>query len=342
MEDRAISYSVSAACMQHASYLCTLRSERPADNMEREWFLGHERIHPPKSQQPLSSCSGVSRPFLTVNVNEMLRADKPNTIRKPVPIRPPSPRVTRPKGQDSHSFLTCEPTPKPIIRQRSRSLPSGTQNKKKQSRGVGVRFIDSLGLDLEDVRVFKSGEDPFVPQHVTFRLLMGAEMTDGRHLEINLPYLKPVFAQQPGDQPEFLQRLHEQKVCLERVLCFELGIIGITQVLNLDFEKEVEVRYSFTEWKSSAETKASWVSTVTKTCDGEGGRGEEFSCDTFRFHLPVPPSLRPGAQLEFAIQYKVCGAEYWDNNDGKNYKLVCQNYKLAVPKECEDSMVHFI
>ncbi|KAM4736951.1 LOW QUALITY PROTEIN: protein phosphatase 1, regulatory subunit 3Da [Anableps anableps] len=342
MEDRAEANCVSADCMQNVSYLCMLRGERLAENMERGWFIGHERILPSKSQQPSSSCISVSRPCLTINVNEMLQADKPNTIRKPVPIRPPSPRVTRPKEQDSHSFLTCEPTPKPIIRQRSRSLPSATEIKKKQSRGVGVRFVDSLGLDLEDVRVFKSGEDPFVPQHVTFRLLMGAEMTDGRHLEINLPYLKPVFAQQPGDQSEFLQRLHEQKVCLERVLCFELGIIGITQVLNLDFEKEVTVRYSFTEWKGCAETKASWVSTITKTWNGEGGRGQEFNCDTFRFHLPVPPSLRPGAQLEFAIQYRVCGVEYWDNNNGKNYKLVCQNYKLTVPKECEDSMVHFI
>ncbi|MEQ2174725.1 hypothetical protein GOODEAATRI_010779 [Goodea atripinnis] len=244
--------------------------------MDRGWFIGHERILPSKSQQPLSSCSSGSRPCLTINVTEMLRADKPNTTRKPVPIRPPSPRVTRPIEQNSQRFLTCEPTPKPIIRQRSRSLPSATQNKKKQSRGVGVRFVDSLGLELEDVRVFKSGEDPFVPQHVTFRLLMGAEMTDGRHLEINLPYLKPVFAQQPGDEPGFLQRLQEQKVCLERVLCFELGVIGITQVLNLDFEKELTVRYSFTEWISSAETKASWVSTVTKAWDGEGGRGQEF------------------------------------------------------------------
>lgn len=121
-------------------------------------------------------------------------------------------------------------------------------------------------------------------------------------------------------------------------MCFELGVIGITQVVNLDFVKDVTVRYSFTEWKSCTETKASWVSTITKSWDGEG----QLSCDTFRFHLPVPPFLQPGAVLEFAIQYKVCGAEYWDNNDGKNYKLVCHNYKLTVPKECEDSMVHFI
>lgn len=307
--------------------------------MERMWFIGRERIPPSGTEeQKFSSCSSTSRPCMTINLTEMLQADRPKTAKKPVPIRPPSPRVSQPQGQEFHRSVSCEPTPKPIIRQRSHSLPSATQ-KKKQCRTAGVRFVDALGVDLEDIRLFKSGEDPFVPHHVTFRLLMAAELTDGRHLEISLPYLKPVFAQQPGDQPGFLHRLHEQKVCLERVLCFELAVIGITQVLNMDFEKDVTVRYSFTEWKSCTETKASWVSTVTKTWEGGGG---QINYDTFRFHLPVPPFLQPGAALQFAIQYKVCGAEYWDNNDGENYKLVCHNYKLTVPKECEDSMVHFI
>uniref|UniRef100_A0A3Q3KPH4 CBM21 domain-containing protein n=2 Tax=Monopterus albus TaxID=43700 RepID=A0A3Q3KPH4_MONAL len=268
----------------------------------------------------------------------MLQADKPNVVKKPVPIRPPSPRVSLPRKQEFHRSLSCEPAPKPIIRQRSLSLPS-TPEKKKRCRNVGVRFVDSVGLDLEDVKLFKSGEDPSVPYHVTFRLLMAAELAGGRHLEISLPYMKPLFSQQPGDQPGFLHRLHEQKVCLERVFCCELGVIGITQVLNLDFEKDVTARYSFTDWKSCTETKASWVSTITNT--REGG-GSQLSCDTFRFHLTIPPFLQPGAVLEFAIQYKVCGAEYWDNNNGENYKLVCHSYKLSVPRECEDSMVHFI
>ncbi|XP_040009247.1 protein phosphatase 1, regulatory subunit 3Da isoform X2 [Xiphias gladius] len=265
--------------------------------MDSGWFIGHERIAPTKSgEQMSSSYRGAARPCLTINLTEMLQADKPNAVRKQILIRPPSPRVSLLKDHEFRRSLSCEPTPKPIIRPRSLSLPSTTERKKK-CRNAGVRFVDSLGLDLEDVRLFKSGEDPFVPHHVTFRLLMGAELADGRHLEISLPYMKPFFSQQPGDQPGFLHRLREQKVCLERVLCFELGVIGITQVINLDFEKDVTARYPF---------------------------------------------LQPGAVLEFAIQYKVCGADYWDNNNGENYKLVCTNYKLTVPKECEDSMVHFI
>ena len=287
--------------------------------MDRGWFIGPERI-------PLTESDDQ-----TINLTGMLQEDKPKT---PIAIRPPVSSLQR--DQEANTSYYCEPKPKPIIK-RTQSLPSITEEKK-QCRNVSVRFVDSLGLDLEDVRFFSSEEYPSVPHHVTFRLRMAAELADERHQEISLPYMKPVFAEQPGDHPGFLHRLCEQKVCLERVVCFELGVIGITQVVNLGFAKDVTARFSFTEWKSCTETKASWVSTITKPWEGGG----QLSCDTFRFHLPVPPFVLPGAVLEFAIKYKVCGDEYWDNNAGENYKLVCQSYNITVPKECEDSMVHFI
>ncbi|XP_060792860.1 protein phosphatase 1, regulatory subunit 3Da [Neoarius graeffei] len=261
----------------------------------------------------------------------------PNTKaeRKPVKIRPPSPTTSqlRPLG---HSF-SCEPPPTPIIQRRSQSLPSPSE-RRRLSRRIGVRFVDSLGMDLENVKVFKSGEDPFVPEHVLFRLLMNAELAANKGLEISLPYLKPVFPEQPGDCSNFLDRLYNQQVCLERVLCYEPGIIGIVQVVNLAFEKEVTIRYSFTNWKSCAESKAYWV--ANKYLEGHSSG---CNCDGFRFHLPVPPFiLHPGAVLEFAICYKVQGNQFWDNNEGQNYKLVCQSYNIPVPKECEHSMIHFV
>lgn len=321
-------------------FVCIWWTQHQQLNMYKGWFIGQEKISPSQSEEQMSrSWGGFSRPYTTINLTEMLRADKPNVERKPIPIRPPSPRVSSPKAQELHHSASCEPLPKPIIRQRSNSLPLRATDRKKHCRHTGVRFVDSMGFDLENIRLFRSGDEPFVPHHVTFRLLMASELAGKRHLEISLPYLKPVFAQQPGDHPEFLHRLNAQKVCLERVMCFELGVIGTTQVLNLDFEKEVTARYSFTNWRSCAETKASWVSTITKAWEGIEGK---LNCDSFRFHLPVPPFLQPGAVLEFAIQFKVSGAEYWDNNGGENYKLVCHSYKITVPKECEDSMVHFI
>lgn len=200
-----------------------------------------------------------------------------------------------------------------------------------------VRFADSLGLELEEVKVFKVGEDPRVPYHVLYRLLMNSELFCGKDLEVSLPYFKPSFPEDVAAQPGFAERLRAQAVCLERVLCSDMGIIGTVQVLNLAFEKEVTVRYSFTNWRSVAETKGSWVTTVPSNPP------RQPEADVFRFRLPVPPFiLQPGATLEFAIRYLAAAVEYWDNNDGLNYKLSCENYKLSVPRECENSMVHFI
>ncbi|KAL4655886.1 protein phosphatase 1 regulatory subunit 3D-like [Arapaima gigas] len=278
----------------------------------------------------------VARPMVTIRLDQLL-GPSTKVERKPVRIRPPTPTSPPPREPGFGRSLSCEPTPKPIIRRRARSLPS-TVERRRDSRQLQVRFVDSLGLDLEEVKVFKVGEDPSVPQHVLSRLLMSAEMAAGKHLEISLPYFKAEFPERPMEQADFVARLCRQCVCLEQVLCSEVGIIATAQVLNLAFEKDVSARYSFTDWKSSAESKATWVSTVHR-----GGGVDGPASDVFRFRLPVPPFiLRPGAALEFAVRFCVAGAEFWDNNDGRNYRLMCHSYQLAVPKECEDSMVHFI
>lgn len=217
------------------------------------------------------------------------------------------------------------------------TLPA-QRGRKGSPRGPQVRFIDALGLDLEEVKVFNACEDPLIPPHVTTRLLMSSEMAFGRHPELSLPYFKPCFCDDMAAQPEFPPRLRGQKVSLATVQCSDSGISGTVHVLNLAFEKEVTVSYSFTNWRSHTDTTALWVSSEAL---GDGLDGQET--DVFHFWLPVPPFiLQPGAILEFAICYTVKGCCYWDNNNGQNYKLSCHSYKLTVPRECEDSMVHFI
>ncbi|XP_064160167.1 protein phosphatase 1, regulatory subunit 3Db isoform X2 [Anguilla rostrata] len=222
-----------------------------------------EKSLPGKSGIELANTSGlstVSRPPVTIRLGEIL---KPEAERKPVKIRPPSPRTPPPREAVFGRSLSVEPTPKPIIRRRAQSLPSTREQRRRSTR---------------------------------------------------------------------------MQVCLERVLCSELGITGTAQVLNLAFEKEVMVHYSFTNWRSKGDSKASWVSSVVRN-----RMAGEPDSDIFRFRLPVPPFiLQPGALLEFAICFQVGGSEFWDNNNGQNYKLTCHSYKLTVPRECEDSMVHFI
>ncbi|XP_051961971.1 protein phosphatase 1, regulatory subunit 3Da [Xyrauchen texanus] len=300
------------------------------------WSMGFgQKDTPPEEMNAdlfFARVSGGSKESSTLNLQDVL-CSKMDSERRPVKIRPPSPKASSPRQHTGRS-LSCEPPTKSIIHRRTQSLPSPSE-RRRLGRRTCVRFVDSLGLDLENVKVFKSGEDPIVPEHVLFRLLMNAELSSSKRMEISLPYLKPMFLVQPGDSSNFVDRLCCQHVCLERVLCYEPGIIGVVQVVNLAFEKEVSVRYSFTNWRSCTETKAYWV--ASKSIPNGP------CCDTFRFHLPVPPFIfHPGAVLEFAICYKVMGTQFWDNNCGQNYKLTCHSYNLPVPKECEDSMIHFI
>lgn len=292
--------------------------------------------HPHGSRPALQFTSGfseVSRPVKTFHLRDIY-SPKPPLQRTPVAIRPPSPKPGPPLEPVVRRRQSCEPEPKPIMRRRTKSLSSSREEH--TWRNVQVRFVDSLGLELEDVKFFKTSEDPMVPVHVITRLLASSELASRKKLELSLPYFQPSFPDNMRAEAGFLERLCRQQVCLEQVFCSELGIIGTVQVLNLAYEKEVVVRYSFTDWKSSAESKASWITSIHRDLP-------DLESDVFRFHLPVPPFiLQPGAMLQFAICYRVRGFQYWDNNGGCNYKLTCQTYKLTVPIECEDSLVHFI
>ncbi|XP_077458813.1 protein phosphatase 1, regulatory subunit 3Db isoform X2 [Stigmatopora argus] len=279
--------------------------------------------------------STAGGPGWTVPRTTTIRLAKPQTCKTPVLIRPPGPRPGEVFKHVSTISLSTDPPTKTIMRRRSQSLCSPAE-KRRVPRSQQVRFVDSLGLDLEEVKVFKMKERPLIPQHVMFRLLMSSERAFGKSLELSLPHFKPCFPENNAAQPDFLNRVSTQGVCLEQVVCSELGIVGTIQVLNLDYEKKVSVHYSFTNWRTTTNTTASWVSSGAKgEYDGPG-------TDVFRFRLPVPPFiLQPGALLEFAICYDVKGSNYWDNNNGCNYKLTCHSYKVTVPKECEDSMLHF-
>ncbi|XP_041639702.1 protein phosphatase 1, regulatory subunit 3Db [Cheilinus undulatus] len=279
--------------------------------------------------------SGSTTKITTIRLRD-LYDPKPQPPKAPVRIRPPGPRPPSTQQLSPKHSLTIDPPTKTVMRRRAQSLPLST-GKKKELRIQQVRFVDSLGLDLEEVKVFKTQEHPLIPQHVMFRLLMSSELTFGKSLELSLPYFKPCFPEDLRNHPDFVRKLCTQSVCLEQVLCSEQGITGTIRVLNLAYEKKVTVHYSFTNWRTQTEATASWLS---------GGNHVGGDCNTetdiFRFCLPVPPFLlQPGAVLEFAVCYNVKGFKYWDNNSGENYKMSCHSYKVTVPRECEDSMLHF-
>uniref|UniRef100_A0A8C5J736 Protein phosphatase 1 regulatory subunit 3D n=1 Tax=Junco hyemalis TaxID=40217 RepID=A0A8C5J736_JUNHY len=239
---------------------------------------------------------------------------------------------------------SCDPALRPIMRRRARSLPTSPEKRKRAAvqcqepgcRMNRVRFADALGLELTEVKVFQSGEDPSIPLHVLSRLSINSDLWySSLNLEFTMQCLVPDF-EQPADCLDFSSRLQEQQVCLERVSSSDLGLSGTIQVRNVAFEKQVSVRYTFNQWESIHEVCAHWNHSIPE----ENGQDQ---VDVFTFFLPVPPFLLQLSTLvQFAARYQVNGQEYWDNNRGKNYTLRCRTHPLKLPRECEESWIHFI
>ncbi|NXG47027.1 PPR3D phosphatase, partial [Psilopogon haemacephalus] len=251
----------------------------------------------------------------------------------------------QPDKQISSSSSSCDPALRPIIRRRARSLPTSPERKRAAvqcqvsgclSRMNRVRFADALGLELTQVKVFQSGEDPSIPLHVLSRLSINSDLWySSLDLEFTMQCLVPDF-QQPADGMDFSSRLQKQQVCLERVTSSDLGLSGTIHVCNIAFEKRVSVRYTFNQWKSLHELSAQWLSSIPE-------KNGQNMVDVFTFFLPVPPFLlQLCSVVQFAVRYQVNGQEYWDNNRGKNYSLTCRTHPLKMPRECEESWIHFI
>ncbi|XP_069607315.1 protein phosphatase 1 regulatory subunit 3D isoform X1 [Ranitomeya imitator] len=240
----------------------------------------------------------------------------------------------RPENKVSNS---CDPELRPIMRRRTKSLPSSPERKtaaKCRPRCQKVRFADSLGLELAEVKVFNTGDNPFIPLHVLSRLSINSDLCCSQDFEVSIQYLEPDF-KQPVEGGDFPERLHQYCVCLEKVTSSEeLGISGTIRVVNLAFEKMVLVRYSFTNWKTHYEAKATWQKSDATVVPGT---------DIFAFVIPLPPFLQQICSVvQFAIRYQVAGKDYWDNNYGKNYTFISKSHRLKMPKDCEQSWIHFI
>ncbi|XP_068119398.1 protein phosphatase 1 regulatory subunit 3D [Hyperolius riggenbachi] len=241
------------------------------------------------------------------------------------------------RAQSNAPSKGCDPEVRPIIRRRTKSLPSSPERKtvgKCRPRCQKVRFADSLGLELAEVKVFNAGDNPSIPLHVLSRLSINSDLCCSQDLQVSFQYLEPDF-KQPADDEDFLKRLRKYRVCLERVASSEeLGISGTIRVLNLAFEKTVTVRYSFTDWKTHYDVHAVWQ---------KKGDSDIPDSDVFAFTISLPTFLTQiCSALQFAVRYAVGGEEFWDNNQGRNYTFTSRTHTLKMPKDSEQSWIHFI
>ena len=205
---------------------------------------------------------------------------------------------------------------------KTNKTPPGTPSRKK-----AVRFADALGLDLESVRhVFNQDTPPRIPNSATADLKIGLLQERGT---TGNKYLSPLFPQ-PGADSNFHRRVLEQKVVLENAMINGMTITGTVRVANVAFHKRVLVRYTCNGWITFTDIYGSYVQ---DSFDGQ--------TDRFSFTIIIPSDFNIGSRLELSVNYNAEGQEYWDNNYGSNYAIVC--YAGAIPTiESDNTWMHFL
>uniref|UniRef100_A0A3B4DMY7 CBM21 domain-containing protein n=1 Tax=Pygocentrus nattereri TaxID=42514 RepID=A0A3B4DMY7_PYGNA len=245
--------------------------------------------------------------------------------------------AVKPRGRES--FLKPPPQ-SPTQRRRCKSLPSPAERARLEiarSRSPNsqkkVRFADSLGLELISVKHFDDADVPEIPERVMDKFrkaralhLNNFEASNGSAQSV---FMELLFTN-PGASADFIERVKELKVSLERVNADEFCLSGLVRVLNMAFEKSVGLRYTLNNWSTFVDAPATYV---PHSSDG--------LTDKFSFKI-VTPFLEAGGTLQFAIKYLVDGHEFWDNNDGDNYKVRRHRFKISPPREWENGWIHFI
>jgi Carbohydrate/starch-binding module (family 21) len=77
---------------------------------------------------------------------------------------------------------------------------------------------------------------------------------------------------------------------------------------NLAHDKDVTIVYSTDGWQTVQTAQATW-----------GWMSLDPELETWRFQIPMPA---PGDEVLFAVRYDVDGQTFWDNNLGRDYRLV--------------------
>ena len=136
----------------------------------------------------------------------------------------------------------------------------------------------------------------------------------GRERKIRYPCgnVEPLF-NQPNGTPDMLNRLRENKICLETAYPCKVqsNITGTVRVVNLDFHKKVFVRYTFNDWYSFQESEATYIS-----------GSSHGSTDAFSFEIDISPLIgKLDKSLILCLNYQCLGQDFWDNNNGTNYSF---------------------
>ena len=166
-----------------------------------------------------------------------------------------------------------------------------------------VSFADAAGFSLENVKTIPpyNGIDqvPF-----SAASLMQSKKRRSR-------YMFPTFLD-PCQTDFFMERVVKQNVCLGSLTCDDFVVTGVVWVTNIDYVKEVAVRFTLDDWNSFRDV---WGYYLDSNVDKK--------TEQFGFRVTIPLDFQVGLTMQFAVRYCVAGYEFWDNNIGRNYHLQC-------------------
>ncbi|XP_061496007.1 protein phosphatase 1 regulatory subunit 3A [Rhineura floridana] len=216
-------------------------------------------------------------------------------------------------SEDEDVKATLQPRFSPSPRRRNSDSSEEMETEAPSTIARKVSFADAFGFDLVSVKEFDTWDVPIT--------LPNDDLED-EVVPVEEFYLTPLFTP-PATQEELLQKVRAQKVWLESVEVLP-GITcmkGIIRVLNVSFEKFVYVRMSLDDWQTYYDILGDYV---PNSCDGE--------TDQFLFKISlVPPYQKDGAKVEFCIRYETSVGIFWENNNNRNYILICQKKETAPP-----------
>uniref|UniRef100_A0A8D0E178 Protein phosphatase 1 regulatory subunit n=1 Tax=Salvator merianae TaxID=96440 RepID=A0A8D0E178_SALMN len=196
----------------------------------------------------------------------------------------------------------------------SQSHPEpGRQDLAKSCRGKKkkkVVFADMKGFSLTAVRIFSKIEEDLCDLHqalshlTSFRHKFRVSRADSKKYLLDFP-------QPSADYSAFRRRLQNGFVSLENCVVQEKGLSGTVKVRNIDYEKKVFIRITFDLWRTFRDVPCLYMLNTYGCSD----------TDDFSFEVALPKAPNPCGVIEFCVSF-YCGKKvYWDNNDGKNYRI---------------------
>lgn len=221
----------------------------------------------------------------------------------------PSAKATQLYNTIQMALNTTQSKPKPVRKNRS--------SKRK------VTFADDHGRPLCNEKIFtEKPDEPSIPRPSEKAVLERLRLTIPSEPAARQKTFEICFPQPMSDYLKFKSKVDEQNVSLENMVIRHRTILGTIKVKNISFEKTVTVRISFDGWETFSDVAATYI---RNAYEGEW-------TNTFKFTTSIPKNYDSSKTIEFCICFETGnGTEFWDNNDGENYRLLCVNPELISP-----------